>query len=165
MGSTKNIVEIECSNDRLRSDLLPCLRKSVFHVTTIVAMEGIVSDGFVRSNNDERYPFTYPQSQKSYGRSRGYVCLFDVRSISTPDLDEVLAKFWFLNPSSAGNRPVFLLMNEMVTPKLIPWTTAREAGYREMWIPNAECWYPGDIPVSEIETILRVNVVPHDRAQ
>ena len=141
----------------LREKLLPRLLGTVFHVTSSAGLAGIRASGLIRSNQDGSIKSTYPQSEASYGRRRGYVCLFDLRSVTGQQLEDALMKFDFLDPSGAKDQdPAFLFLAEPEHKELIPCTTAR--GTPEVWVPYIESWYPRDLPITRISRILEVRV-------
>lgn len=150
---------IECHEAALRSVLLPILRGSVFHVTTQTGLEGIKRDGNIRNNKGGAFPFTFGQSDNSYGNHRGYVCLVDLRDVSDELIDDALVRYDFLNPTFANCNPVFLFISERLSPELIPWTRARsEQAWNEVWIPNVEAWYPEQISIEDVTGGLLVTV-------
>ena len=148
---------IEIRQSDLKEVLLPQLRGRVFHVTTASAFEKIIASGQIDTNHDGRHGFTYPQSEKNWGRLQGYACLFDLRTVSDEDLDDALDKFYILHP--ADENPVFLFLDTSEHSKLIPWTTAPKY---EMLIPHVECWYPTDVLISAIGDALAVTVISDD---
>jgi hypothetical protein len=139
----------------LETTLLSRLVDSAFHVTSRDGLRGILDAGAIKNNKDDRFRLTFPQSKNSFGRRRGYVCLFDLRTVLPDDLKEALGKFYFLNPHQFEDRPVFLLLGEEDYGQLIPWT-AGSVG--EMRIPHVEAWYPGDISLDKISTAIEVTV-------
>jgi hypothetical protein len=145
--------------DQLESEFLPQLIGKVFHVTTEEGLAGIRRDALVRCNSSGELGNSYPQSTVSYGRSQGYVCLFDLRSVPEGELDWALRKFYFLNPSYANDHPLFLFLDQAHYSDVLPWTHAG-GDVSLMLIPHVEAWYPHDLPIAYIERILRVTVVP-----
>jgi hypothetical protein len=137
----------------LEAVVLPRLLGTVFHVTTALALEGIKTSGFIRSNQDGQLAYTFPQSQNNYGRQLGYVCLFDLRDVPEERLRESLSKFHFLQPTKAD--PVFLFLDTSEYGKLVPWTVAPAGA---MAIPFVETWFPGDLPVTALTDALSVTV-------
>lgn len=152
-----SIEHIVVKKGDLQITMLPRLRETVFHVTTVQALEAIMRSGMIRSNRDGRFDFTFPQSKNNYGRQRGYVCLFDLRSVSDLQVQDALRKFYFLHPKSAD--PAFLLLHPSGYPKLIPWTVA-PAGV--MLIPHVETWYPSDLPTTALASVMIVTVEQDD---
>ena len=143
----------------LEHSLLPILRGKVFHVTNRSGLIGITKDALIRSNKNGEFPFTFPQSTRSYARARGYVSLFDLRAISDDQLGRALDNFYFLNPPKAEDNPIFLILSTSLYPALIPWTIARdENAWKEMFIPYGEAFHQGDIPVSSISRVISVKV-------
>ncbi len=160
-------MSLDLSVERLtvkRGDLedvvLQRLRGTVFHVTSGPAVAAIIASGVIRSNQDGRFAFTWPQSQNNYGRRRGYVCLFDLRDVPEDQLRDALhLKLYFLKPTR--DDPVFLFVDPSEYGKLIPWTVAK-GSYKEVLIPYVESWYPSDLPVSALAGALAVTVEPDD---
>jgi hypothetical protein len=143
----------------LRTELLPRLRHQVFHVTSSDRRDRIIQAGAIRSNRDESFPFTYPQSRISYGRARGYVCLFDLRTATDDEVSHSLDCYYFLDPYSSDRvDPTFFLLDPAAYPKLIPCSVAKAARSEEMWIPHTEAWFPSDLPLHAVEKILDVEV-------
>lgn len=68
---------IEFIDTEYKDQLLGLLRDKVFHVTTAKAFESIRKDGFIYGNQDAKYPLN-ESSLNSFGRYRGWVCLFDL---------------------------------------------------------------------------------------
>lgn len=152
---------IEVHSSRLSEIVLPKLKGRVFHVTDLHGFNGIFSTGYIVSNQDNRFPFRYGQSENSYGRKRGYICLFDLRKVTEVQLEDALMKYYFLNPHFAEDHAFFLYLNDSLYPDLIPCNVAeKEEVYSEMWIPNVEAWYKGTISVEALDGILEVKVEP-----
>ena len=63
------------------ASVFPLLRQGLYHVTSQTGLQGIQHDGFIRSN-DGRFESTYEQSDRSYGRYRGFISLFDFETPS-----------------------------------------------------------------------------------
>lgn len=154
----KKIV-VDCKANELKGEILPLLKGTVFHVTSFRAYQRIFSDRMLKPNIGSQFQYTFPQSEKSYGVKRGYVCLFDLRNKTDEVIKDALMKFYFLNPFHNQNKPIFLILSPTLHLKLIDYTVAkREVGYGEMYIPYVECWYPGSIPLEDIDKIIEVTV-------
>src|SRR3989337_4365420 len=92
------IESIDFEDIGFKDKLLGLLRDKVFHVTTAKAFENIQKDVFIYGNQDAKYPLN-PTSLNSFGRCRGWVCLFDLRGKSDEEIDNVLSRFYnFLRP-------------------------------------------------------------------
>lgn len=113
----KNI--IECDSNKLKEILLPKLTGNVFHVTSKSNLEGIFRQNQIKNNKNKDFALTFGQSENSYGRKRGYVCLVDLRFATKEEIVESLHKYYFLNPTHVNNNPIFLIINEALYPKLI----------------------------------------------
>jgi len=150
---------LSCHESQLRDFILPILRGNVFHLTNRSGFKGIIKDGLIRNNKNGELPYTYPQSARSYARTRGCVSLFDLRTTSDDQLETALNNYYFLNPSFSENHPTFLILSASLYPALIPWTQARnEDAWREAFIPHVEAFHQGDIPSSNISRVVSVKI-------
>ncbi len=152
---------IACKESELHHQILPLLVGNVFHITTAVGLDGIINDQAIRNNRTGSLPFTFGQSDNSYGRRHGFVCLFDLRNLSDTLIDDALLRYYFLNPTFAACNPIFLIMSQNIFAHLISWKRAEaEQAYKEVWIPNVEVWYDGDISLDEISRGVDVRITP-----
>ncbi len=142
-------------SQELREIVLPKLRGSVFHVTTRPRYRGIVRERAILNNKDGRFPFLFGQSANSWGRKRGYVCLFDLRTATDEQVEFGLDRLYFLDPAPDVGNPLFLLLDASFHAELIPWTAGTS---QEMRIPQVECWYPGDVELTKIRKVIDVRV-------
>lgn len=144
----------------LREKLLPILKEQVFHVTSYERFEKIEEEGCIKSNADGKLGYTY--SQNSYGRKRGYICLFDLRHKTGEEIQHGLDSLYFLDIHELGNKQAHLILKDEYYDKLIHTDQAKaEIGFKELWIPYVECWYPEDLPLSNIKEVIIVNI-PRD---
>lgn len=154
-----NIENLSCHESQLREFILPILRGTVLHVTDRTGLKGITRDGLIRSNKGQQSTYSYPQSERSYARARGWVSLCDLRTTSDEQLETALSNFYFLNPISTGNNPIFLILSKSLYPALIPWTRARdEDAWEEMFVPHMEAFHESDIPMSKISRVVSVRI-------
>lgn len=157
MGNTDRTVTIEYDNVEFK--LLPLLRERVFHVTSLSCFNSIKKEGVLKQNKNGNLGCNF--SEFSYGRQKGYVCLFDLRSKTDDEIKNALNCWYFLSPDSLGNKLVFLFPNRKTLSKLIPYEKCfQETGctYRELCIPYVECWHAGDIEYKNIAETLTVIV-------
>jgi len=160
------IETINCPELELESIVLPKLRGSVFHVTNTAGLKGIRKDKMIRNNKDGKFPFTWGQSAHNYGINRGCICLWDLRNITDKQLKNALEECPFLNPPFAENNPIFLYISERLFPEIISQMEARAErakskdakAWKEIWVPHAEAWYPGNIPIDSISHGIKVRV-------
>ena len=82
-------------DNELREKLLPVLKDEIFHVTSYSRFEKIEEAGFIKSNVNGELGYTYTQSENSYGRKRGYICLFDLRRKTEEEIQHGLDCFYF----------------------------------------------------------------------
>jgi len=149
---------ISCLKTDLKAKILPLLINKVFHVTSEKRYTKIRETGVIKNNKDKKFKYTYAQSENSYGRKRGYVCLVDLRNISNELIEEMLMRYYFLMPTDWP--PVFLILNEQYYENIISWqVAAEEVSYKEMYVPHIECWYPEDIQISKISEILKISII------
>ena len=139
--------EYHFHNNELRDKLLPKLLEKVFHVTSYDRFEMIEKSEMIKSNADGKFGYTYKVSENSYGRKRGYICLFDLRKKTDEEIQHGLDDFYFLGNRKLGNKQVFFVLKENRYSKLIHTDQAKaEIRFKETWIPYVECWYPKDLP-------------------
>ena len=154
---------IQTSDDTDRKRLLKRLLGTVFHLTTADAFPGIVRDGRVGHNRNGQYPLNCG-SQRSFGRLHGYVCLFDLRNASPAKISLARELCDFLYPDwLTGDRaenPVYLVLRPEACHRLVPNASAyyacRAGGRALKYLPGAECWYPGNLPLEDIGEVLRL---------
>jgi hypothetical protein len=152
--------EYHLRHDELKKKLLPILKEKVFHVTSFTRFEKIEDSGFIKSNSSGEFGFTYSVSENSYGRKRGYICLFDLRNKTEAEIDNGLECIYFLGARELGDKQVHLILKAEYYSKLIHTAQAKkEIRFREMWIPYVECWYPEDLPLANIEEVIIVNII------
>ncbi len=158
---------IEFIDTEYKDQLLGLLRDKVFHVTTVKAFESIQKDGFIYGNQDAKYPLN-ESSLKSFGRCRGWVCLFDLRGKGDKEIENGLNCYYFLMPSWFEElnesehytewRLVYLYLSHAYYKDLTPNREASQNDKRSQFIPEVECWYPGNIPIGHIEKSLCVRI-------
>jgi hypothetical protein len=148
-----NIINIRCIKEKREEYLLRLLKGNIFHVTTFSALKGIRKSRYVKSNKDHEFEYNYHQSENSYGRKHGYVCLFDFRTIKKPDIVRSDRKYGYFYSE------VYLLLDKrywgiVKTPK----DCGLPGDYSNIYIPESEVFYPHDIEISKIDTCIRVHV-------
>lgn len=139
------------------------MRGQVFHLTTKDAFCAILRDAAIGHNRGARYPLNHG-SAGSFGRLQGYVCLYDLRGASPQRLALTRKLCDFLYPAwlaeGRGQNLVYLHLRPEAFPRLVPNATAfhlgRLTGRIWKYLPGAECWYPGDLPLSEVGEVLHV---------
>jgi len=152
-------ITITCEKSGLKEKILPLLKEKVFHVTSSEAYQAIVGDGMIKPNKNACFGYTFPQSAISYGVKREYICLFDLRNKSDDVIEESLMKFYFLKPFHDQSISVFLILSSRLYENLIYYTQAKEeVGYKEMYIPYVECWYPDNISLKRIDEVIEVTI-------
>lgn len=160
---------IELIDADLERALLPHLHDRVFHVTTQASFKEIQRCAAILNNRDERFVLNVT-SRMSFGRQRGWVCLFDLRDCDSETLEETLRKYYFLEPSwftrytpdFTISELAYIFLKSEAYPQLISNEVARrewlEEGRYGHYVPKTEAWYPGDIPLSLVECVLLVTI-------
>ena len=73
-----------------------------------------------------------------------------------------LQGFYFLAPPPLGDDLAFLILAPSAYPRLVLWDDIKSAvEIGRPRIPEVECWFPTDVPLSAVEHVLLVHV---DRA-
>jgi hypothetical protein len=153
--------KIDCKYCELEEIVFPLLRGRVFHVTTKDTFHELIGNGGIRSNQQGLFAFALGQPGNSYGRKRGWVSLFDLRTGEDADVKQALIGYFFLKVFRSESTRAVLFLAESAWPSLISWKRAsQEVGGKEVYIPFLEAWYPGDIPVHVISDSLVVTVHP-----
>ena len=142
--------------------LLPLLREQVFHVTSHDGFLSIETVGLISANKEGSFGNTYHRSAESFGRKHGYVCLFDFRNQPDEAVEWGLFCFDSLLPPQLGNDLVFLMLSPESYTRILLWGDPScpkdDEKYSVRRIPRVECWYPGDMPLPEINRVLFVHV-------
>ncbi len=140
----------EMFNESWLSEYSTLLRSTIWHMTSIEGIIGIHQSGYIEPNLGNR-KYTYSQSKNSYGKLKNYVCLFDFYSV---DDDEFIYTFDKWKGFFSCHKPFTIaleLNHKFLASDLIANYIAREeVGYKKVWIPYVEVWYPKPIPVFSI---------------
>jgi len=151
------------------ADLLERLHDTVFHLTTKEAFDQIQRDVYIFHNRERRFALNIA-SENSFGRNRGWVCLFDLRGHPEATIKETRKKYNFLEPSwfkryytkYTESHLAYLFLDPKTYPALVSNQTAaniRKATNRNNhYVPKTECWYPGDLPLTAIGSVLLVQI-------
>jgi hypothetical protein len=166
------ITQVEYIDIDYRRDLLSRLTGRIFHVTTRAALQQIKTSGAILHNRDERFALN-PTSIIGFGRTRGWVCLFDLRNQSVEKMlkelefstqYDLLAPDWFeyvTDRFSVWNL-AYLFLEQTAWPQLKPNQLADEerqkTGKYVHYIPDIEVWFPGDVPIGLIQEALLVKI-------
>lgn len=151
-------------DETYQGDLLARLRGNVFHLTSITAFREIQKSGCI--SHTQKSP--HGDSLKSFGRSKGWICLFDLRDISPQEMSEALNRYYFLKPhwsekfsgEYSESDFICLFLSDSYYEHLIPNGMGRsqEKSKNVLYIPKVECWSSKDIPVSHFREILHVKI-------
>ncbi|MCK5058854.1 MAG: hypothetical protein KAT34_19560 [Candidatus Aminicenantes bacterium] len=143
------------------TDLFKVLCKGLYHCTSIENYYKIVEDGFLRPNEGQ-FNFTFPQSENSFGYSKGCISLFDFESTRE---EYAISQHMKWRGFFICWKPATILLNfchQFCKDKLIPNSSRPRPGdknknYKNA-IPYVEVWYPEPIPVKAIQN--RIIVCP-----
>lgn len=146
------------------NQLLPVLREGLCHLTDAAGYAGIRSSGYIEPN-DGRFPNSFERSAHSYGRSRGFISLFD---FETPTLDTCVSEEPKWTTFFVQRKPSLVLIRldgQKLAAKLVPNERAREeVGLgRPVWMPHIEVWYPDPIPFSWTTELVHIVPTPSVR--
>jgi hypothetical protein len=159
MKDESNCQMLELTVSELESELLPRLKKEVFHVTSLAAFQLIQGEGTIRANANGKLGNNWPRSVSSYGRKLGAVCLFDLREASEEQIQNGLSCLYFLAPLELGETVVFLILSHDAHPKIFAWNDPRHDAHALLQsVPYLECWHVGDMPLSIVDRTIRVQV-------
>ena len=150
-------------NEDYRNDLLRHLTGKIFHVTTATAFDHIQRDKVIFHNKSGRLPI-HTSSENSYGRKNGWICLFDLRSHNDKIIRDALLKYDFLRPSwlvdhkmeQTESHLTYLFLKPTSYSDLIPNSQGQPYAF---YVPHVECWYPGDMSLEHIDSVLFVRIV------
>lgn len=133
--------------------LIPTLRKGPFHCTSIDGLSSIMKTRTILPNDGNR-PFTFGQSENSYAVYKKAISLFDFNDYDTNVIECELRKCWFIHKPVTM---IILLDRDKTSSDIIPNEEAKtEVGFKKMWIPKIECWYPTSIPTSFVTLYIAV---------
>lgn len=147
------------------SDLLERLQGRVFHLTTQKAFNLILGSGKIYNNADARFPLN-ATSESSFGRKNRLVCLFDLRNVSNVTLQDAHMRYNFTKPSwfeivtidYSRYALAYLFISEAAWPSLIPNEFARKQDHYGHYLREVEVWYPNELPIEFIESVLLVEI-------
>jgi hypothetical protein len=131
--------------------------------------KGICRSGYIIPNTGD-FAFTYPQSEKSYASTNGYISLFDFESVNE-ELDEehiILTSLTWIQ-FFFDQHPVTIVLElsrHELASRLIPNSCGPRVGSKEysIYIPYVEAWYPEKIPVSAIRNYILTHTTKPDKA-
>ena len=143
---------IECEHSERRRRVYPKLYGNIFHATSLEAFREISAAGNIQYHRGyEGLPGKLPQ----YGPNHGLVCLHDFRNMDATKIGDFLDKY-------SLNKEVYLFIDPSVWPRLIPnqeaYCERNRTGRWELFIPDFEVWYPGDLPLRHVRRRLTVKV-------
>jgi len=140
-------------NESEVSRIYPTLKAEIFYRTNIDGYLCIKADGFICSNKG-KYPFTYPQTEYSFGFNKGYISLFDFKRAT---YKECIITHDTWGPFLSDQNPITIILKleqKKLLSKLIPNSEAPRVGDKKykIYIPFVEAWYPYQIPFNFIKS-------------
>lgn len=129
------------------------LRTGIWHITSLHSLRGILKDGYIYPNIDNKYKITYPQTNNSLAKKNNCISLFDLENIS----DEIYHDSIYTTQRYSivfAHKPLSIAinLNRNKLPKLIPY--AKIENKNGVIIAHIECLYPEPIPTTAIDKIL-----------
>lgn len=156
------IISLKFDNMNLKENLLPYLKDTIFHLTSLKAYEQILSDGEIKNNKDNKFSLN-TGSAHSLGRKNGWVCLFNLKNINEEIIDKTLSgPYNFLDPTwfsvfikdkLEGERAYFIL-DDNYHHLIIDNEIAK--GTIDQHVQKIECWMDDKIPLDYIAKVLLV---------
>ena len=130
----------------------------IFHVTSSERLGDIQASGFLKPATEHN---TFKgQSKKCYAKQKGWICLFDFRSVTDEQIeDSCQSCLWDLMTSKLTT-PVVLIINEDIHSEM-RFQSEEKLLYSSEIIPglcvqDTECWYPGNLSLENI-SVLKTN--------
>ncbi|MFZ1746143.1 MAG: hypothetical protein WBO24_00960 [Nitrospirales bacterium] len=171
------IKKLRCDNDRderlwatYKDSLLASLKGTVFHITSQHAFNLIQTSEAIEHNKEGRFKLN-TNSEMSFGRFRGWICLFDLRNASSELITDSLDRYDFLRPpgdlgriSHADRKEcelAYLILDTTFHNHLIPYEKFNEhvenTGQYSMAVPEVETWIADRVPIIWIEKVILAN--------
>jgi hypothetical protein len=140
--------------------LFPELRRGVWHCTGPRGYAGIRNSRVIEPSTG-KHPYTYPQTEASFARLKGYVSVFDFAVASDAQCFTMNFKwtrfFSHFEPFTAALE----LDRAKLGSRLIPASVARGPEASDtVWSPWVEAWHEGPIPLTAVRRYL---IVPRRR--
>jgi hypothetical protein len=152
---------IHVEEPKLRATVLPKLMGRVFHTTTHASYKQILQTGSILPNEHGRFPSNFAFGVPPYFQERGCVSVCDLRVGVANELEDWLSKYDCVKPRWDWFSVAYLFLGAMARERLITWDQAvKEDGLTIHGAPHIEAGHPGAIPVSDLEEILLIEVIP-----
>jgi len=153
---------IACLHARARKLLTDLLKGKIFHITDAKGFLGITSSGKIEANHAERFGNNWG-SKKSYFRNRGCISVCDFfNNTCSKKLYDAICKYNFYDLSCNKGLSYFMVLQKGLAADIVPWDRRRQD--RETGgdlVPDLESGYPGDIPLSKLDSVIRIHIVDH----
>lgn len=143
---------------------------TVFHLTTAKAYRNIRKTKAICSNANGQFPVN-TASENSFGRCRGWVCLFDFRGKTDAEIEDGRLRYNFLGPSWFWQYfkeykkldIIYLILSEScyheIVPNKVAWEAFRATGEYKHFVPDVECWFPDSLSLTKIRKTLVLRVI------
>lgn len=157
-------ISLKLIDEDLHESLLPHLKGNIFHLTTQDAYRYILEDGRIKHNRDNEFRLN-TSSDNSYGRKRGYVCLFNLKGKDKKIIDDTLSRYYFLEPTwfkkyhedRTESKLIYLILNVKYHHIIIDSEEAKES--LDQRVPSTECWIDNHLPIEYIERVVTVEIL------
>ena len=147
------------SEEDIYETSMSLLRGKIFHATPIESFNKIIKDGCICGNKDGKLGCHW--SENSFGRNRGYVCLFDFVNKTDKTIENCLESFSFLSPRVFGEHIGFFVFPLNLSKNLLFSDDARlENISGEKYMPDVECWYPSNLSLDYCLEAFTVKIHP-----
>lgn len=162
----KEIV-LNLSGEDYLDQLLEYLRGQIFHVTSISGYKGILQAGEI--SGDRQLP-SNGHGNTSYGRSRGWICLYDFFNSTVLEQKAGVKVCNYFPPPSVPNedageyrvrRFVCLIISKHFYKNLIPNAITKKLppiGKSVLHVPKIERWSQQSIPLQHIERVVQISI-------
>jgi len=126
----------------------------LWHRTSIESLKAILRHGTIEPNHGQ-FSYTYPQSEKCYGRELGAVCLFD---FDTEPVEDILLQAckWQQFLTDSGSATILIRIDRKALKKKNLILPNAVQGSAHVLIPHVEAWHKGSISTSAFRGYLAV---------
>ena len=146
--------------------LLAALHGTVFHLTSQHAFNLIKASGAIEHNKEKRFKLN-TNSEMSFGRLMGWVCLFDLRNPTPERITDTLDRYNFLLPPGdlgreTSNGLAYFILDSTYYDRLIPYEKFNEhfrnTGQFPMAVPKVETWIANRLPLTWIKKFILASI-------
>jgi len=153
---------LTCRHAKARKVLIHRLAGKIFHITDTKGFLGIIATGKIEPNNSGKFGNNWG-NKKSYFRNRGCISVCDFYNNRRPrKFYDATCKYSFYDLSCNKGFSYFMVLQAGLFADIITWDRwkqDREEG--EDVVPYLESGYPGEIPLSNLESVIKVHIEDH----